>query len=396
MTTLDVDANRTALPKTETIVPSEVVKAQDAVNEILAQSSLPRTRATSAYSALSKQVKAEGLLNRATGFYWRKFATITTLVLLSWVTVFMVGSTPGVLFLAPVLGILTAQYGFLAHEASHQQVFASPTANKRAGILLANGFAGLAYGWWMVKHSKHHANPNQVKKDPDIHISVLSFTPESLREKTGVEGWFARHQGIFFLPLLTLTAFDLLKDSLSSLFSKDSKIDNRKSEIALLLGRQVVFPAILFMTLSPWIAAGFWAINMMFFGFFMGAAFAPNHKGMPILPKDAKVDFLRRQVLTSRNIKGGHFMDNLMGGLNYQIEHHLFPSMPRPHLRRASEIVKGYCAENRIPYYEASLVGSYAVVIRYLNKVGLSAADPFDCPLAGQLRLGLQEAVVRD
>ena len=62
----------------------------------------------------------------------------------------------------------------------------------------------------------------------------------------------------------------------------------------------------------------------------MGCSFAPNHKGMPVLSAGHTLDFLRKQVLTSRNIRGGWFVDILLGGLNYQIEHHLFPSMPRP------------------------------------------------------------------
>ena len=62
-----------------------------------------------------------------------------------------------------------------------------------------------------------------------------------------------------------------------------------------------------------------------------------------------KLDFLRRQVLMSRNIRGSRFLDCVMGGLNYQIEHHLFPSMPRPHLRRAAPIIAEYCREHDVP-----------------------------------------------
>jgi fatty acid desaturase len=75
-----------------------------------------------------------------------------------------------------------------------------------------------------------------------------------------------------------------------------------------------------------------------------------------------------------------------MGGLNYQIEHHLFPSMPRPHLRTARMLVRDHCRSCDIPYVEASLLSSYRTVIGYLNRVGLAARDPFDCPLASRLR----------
>jgi fatty acid desaturase len=107
---------------------------------------------------------------------------------------------------------------------------------------------------------------------------------------------------------------------------------------------------------------------------------------MPIIPADVKPDFLSKQVRTSRNITGGLWATILMGGLNYQIEHHLFPSMPRPHLRAARTLVREHCGRNDVPYVEASLLASYRTVIGYLNRVGLAARDPFDCPLASQLR----------
>jgi fatty acid desaturase len=91
-------------------------------------------------------------------------------------------------------------------------------------------------------------------------------------------------------------------------------------------------------------------------------------------------------VLTSRNVSGGGVMSALMGGLNYQIEHHLFPSMPRPHLARARRLVREHCARHDVPYTETTLLRSYAIVVRYLNEVGLAARDPFDCPLVRKFR----------
>ena len=126
---------------------------------------------------------------------------------------------------------------------------------------------------------------------------------------------------------------------------------------------------------------------MMVFGLFMGAAFAPNHKGMPLVPRDAKIDFFERQVLTSRNIRGSWINDNLMGGLNYQVEHHLFPSMARPYLAKAHLIVGEYCRANDVTLVEMNLLASYKVIITYLNKVGLSKnSDPFVCPMVATLR----------
>jgi fatty acid desaturase len=138
--------------------------------------------------------------------------------------------------------------------------------------------------------------------------------------------------------------------------------------------------------LPPGMAAAFLGVQLAVFGVYMGASFAPNHKGMAMIPAGSKLDFLSKQVLTSRNIRGGWSMSVAMGGLNHQIEHHLFPSMPRPHLARARLIVREHCAALGLPYTETSLVRSYAIVVGYLNRVGLAARDPFDCPMRRSLR----------
>jgi fatty acid desaturase len=122
--------------------------------------------------------------------------------------------------------------------------------------------------------------------------------------------------------------------------------------------------------MSPAKAVMFILIQQGLFGVYLGASFAPNHKGMPILLPQDEHDFLRRQVLTSRNVRGGWFTDLALGGLNYQIEHHLFPSMPRPSLRRAQPVIRDFCQQHGLPYREMSLIGSYAEALRYLHAVG--------------------------
>nr|WP_231980347.1 acyl-CoA desaturase [Tessaracoccus coleopterorum] len=141
-----------------------------------------------------------------------------------------------------------------------------------------------------------------------------------------------------------------------------------------------------FLFLPVGMAFAFMGVQFAVFGVYMGSSFAPNHKGMPVIAKDAKLDFFSKQVRTSRNIRGGWWATTLMGGLNYQIEHHLFPNMPRPHLRKARVIVREFCEKLEVPYTETSLIKSYGIVIRYLNDVGLAARDPFECPITAQYR----------
>jgi fatty acid desaturase len=127
---------------------------------------------------------------------------------------------------------------------------------------------------------------------------------------------------------------------------------------------------VVFLVLSPVKAVVFILVQQALFGLYLGLSFAPNHKGMPVLSKDDETDFLRRQVMTSRNVRGGWLVDFALGGLNYQIEHHLFPSMPRPNLRHSRAIVRAYCERHGVAYLETTLIRSYGQALRHLHEVG--------------------------
>lgn len=334
---------------------------------------------------LSRRIKDSGLMDRRYGWYLGRgvilavgFAGATALLVI-------LGSSPWQLAVAALFGVLFTQAAFLGHDAAHQQVFATGARNERLSQLIANLVVGLSHEWWARKHGKHHAFPNQVGKDGDIATGALVFDPDDVPARTGLTGWITRRQGWLFFPMLTLEGLNLHVSSLRTVFGSGD-VRQRGLEIALLAVRLVGFPALALLAAGPAMGAAFLAVQVVVFGVYMGATFAPNHKGMPLLPKEARVDFLRRQVLTSRNIRGGWAMTWGMGGLNYQIEHHLFPRMPSVNLRQAREIVREFCADHHISYTETGLLESYGIVIRYLNRVGLGEADPFECPIIAAYR----------
>jgi fatty acid desaturase len=347
------------------------------------------------FNLILTQVRDAGLMQKRPSFYIIRLAVISVIAIGLWVGAGFIANAVNSsqwwiiagFALAGLLGIMSAQYGFIAHEAAHRQVFRNNKANDWLGLILANLFAGLSYGFWLKKHNKHHQRPNQIGEDPDIAIRVLSFTTESKESKKGVERWLSDRQGYLFPFLLLFTGFDLLLDSVAGLKRKDKPLKVRVLEFTLMVIRQTA-PYIVMGLMFGWLwAIALWFFMMMTFGFFMGAAFAPNHKGMPLVEKDSKLDFFERQVLTSRNIRGSWLKDNLMGGLNYQVEHHLFPSMARPNLRKAHAIVSEFCRKNEITMVEMNLFSSYLAIMKHLNKVGLSNnVDPFVCPMVAELR----------
>jgi fatty acid desaturase len=338
-------------------------------------------RHASTYAALSRQVRAEGLLRRRYGFYWCHMIGAVTAFALIWVSSALLGNSWWQLLLAAALAVVCAQFGFLGHDAAHRQVFASHGWNEWAARLLSGGFAGLSYGWWVGKHNRHHAAPNQEGRDPDIGPGALAFTTDAVRNRGRAGRWLGRRQGWLFFPLLTLEGVNLHLQSVLTVLRPSARPSHRGIEAVLVLGRLGGYLAAVFLLLPPGKAVAFVALQTAVFGVLLGAAFAPNHKGMPIVPATMRIDFLQRQVLTSRNIRGNPVVDAAMGGLNYQIEHHLFPSMPRPNLRRARPLVRAYCAEHGVPYTETGLFESYGIVVRHLNAVGIGSRDPFMCPL---------------
>lgn len=345
-----------------------------------------RTPATSSYATLMKRVRDAGLLQRKTGFYITLFAVLVLALAGAIAGVALLGDSWFQLLIAGALGVIFTQFAFLAHEAAHRQIFASGRLNDTWGRIVAVFVVGLSYSWWMNKHTRHHAQPNVQGKDPDIAKDTISFVEEDARESRGLVRLITRKQGYLFFPLLTLEGLNLHKYTVQTLLGK-AQVKGRWVELSLFVARTALYLSVLFWLMPPWMALAFLGVQLAVFGVYMGASFAPNHKGMPVLPHDTKVDFLRRQVLTSRNVTGGWFMDMFMGGLNHQIEHHLFPSMARPQLRHSRRFVQEYCRDHGIPYTQTTLMRSYGIVIAYLNRVGLAAKDPFDCPMVAQYRL---------
>jgi fatty acid desaturase len=148
-------------------------------------------------------------------------------------------------------------------------------------------------------------------------------------------------------------------------------------ELGLMVANVVIYFSALFLLMSPGKAIAFAALHHALFGLHLGSVFAPNHKGMEMPDADCDWGHLDKQVLTSRNVEGGLVVDWMMGGLNYQIEHHLFPSMPRANLRFAQPMVRSYCERIGVPYLSTGVVESYRMGLSHLHEVGSDLREEY-------------------
>ncbi|MFD3917288.1 fatty acid desaturase family protein [Streptomyces sp. NPDC058603] len=327
-----------------------------------------RREAGSDFACLARKITAAGLMRRRPGYYVARMSLIAVLYAVGWAAFALLGDSWWTLAVAAFLAVVFGQVALVAHDVGHRQVFRLRRASAWAGRLAGNLGIGMGYGWWQDKHSRHHANPNHVELDPDVEPDVLVWTRGQARAAKGLPRLIGGSQAYLFFPLLALEGINLHVAGVRAL--ADRSLKQRRLEGLLLFTHFALYLGALFVVLPPGKAVAFLAVHQCLFGLYLGSIFAPNHKGMPTLTGDDRPDFLRRQVLTSRNVRGGWFTDLALGGLNYQIEHHLFPSMPTPHLRRAQPLVRRYCQELGIDYLETGLLTSYRQALRSLHDAG--------------------------
>ena len=268
---------------------------------------------------------------------------------------------------AVFLAIVFAQFGFIGHDSGHRQMFHSAFRNDLV-MLLAGLVTGMTPSWWQDKHNMHHRNPNQLHLDSDIEVSVFAFTEEQALESRGFQRLLVKYQAVLFYPMLLLTSLSLLGGGLAYLARRE-RVRYPLAEITMVLAGIGLYAGVLFAFLPAWQAVVFILVHRALAGLYMGSVFAPNHKGMPILEPGTKLDYMRQQMLTSRDVIPNPVIDFAYGGLNYQIEHHLFPNMPRNQLRKAREVVKSFCLEREMPYHETGFWRSHREILGYMHEV---------------------------
>jgi len=323
------------------------------------------------YKELKARIRAQGLLEKQPGFVLYKMIFNFVLFAASIYVLFAFDSVWVQLLNAAFMAVIFGQFGFIAHDVGHRQAFRSTRANNILGLIHGNLLLGMSLGWWMDKHNQHHASPNQQDMDPDIAIPVIAFSEEDALKKRGILKFMVRHQSILFFPILLFEAYSLRTGSIGYLLTA-KKWKYRLPGALLMAAHFILYFGLIFTALGGWLGLLFILVQQALFGFYLASVFAPNHKGMLIVPKNVRMDFLRLQVLTARNVRAHPITDFWYGGLNYQIEHHLFPSMARNKLHQAQRIIRDFCKEHSISYHETSMVRSYLEILEYLHRVSAS------------------------
>jgi fatty acid desaturase len=327
-----------------------------------------------AYAQLRELVTAAGLLERAYGYYvWRSGVSFAVLGI-GLASAFLLPVGPAWIGVSSaLLAFGSVQVALVGHDAGHLAVFRSARANWSLGWACWSLVLGIGFWYWYDRHNRHHASTNDLAADPDLQwAGIVAYTENVLRTRTKRKLWLIQHQALLG-PLYTLGLAFAFRAESWAFAARRLQGGRRVCELMLLAASVLAWVAPVGVFGWAWLMT--FLLGQVVAGLYLALAIAPNHKGMPTWAAGERLSFLERQVLSSRNILPHPVSDFVFGGLNYQIEHHLFPTMARVHFGRARTLVKPFCLAHGLPYQEMSAFASYRLVLAELRRVGRKSGE---------------------
>jgi fatty acid desaturase len=282
----------------------------------------------------------------------------------------------------PIAAVLATSAAMLGHEGSHRSVSASPLRCALFANLAFPLLSGLGVLYWRQKHDRlHHGHPNVEGLDPDIKpFPFVSSHGDHVRCGRG-ERWFQRNlQRWAFWPMTLLMTTGMRRSSILYLLRHPAQHGYSRAwfvEVGCLLAHYtgwLVIPSIVW---GPLVGIGVYMAIYALVGVFLALVFAPAHIGLPIVAHQHH-DWLH-QLETTRNLELPRFVSFFFIGLDYQVEHHLFPKIPHQHLPRAAAITAAWCARHGISYLSVPYLDALADSARFMASAwSREAQDPLE------------------
>jgi fatty acid desaturase len=338
-----------------------------------------------------------GYFNADMGFYTYKCLSTLSIFALSVTILYNFSSNWfGIIPSAMVMGLFWQQCGWLSHDFLHHQVSDNRDINNAIGGLFFGAVCqGFSMSWWKDKHNTHHAAPNVYNEDPDIDTHPFLAWSEQAMElyadlndqemSSRMKKFMLTNQAIIYFPLLTFARLSWCTYSLWFCFSRGTlsnpnviPINIEFSEKAALLTHWFITLSITVFMPSTWIQSlVFFIVCQASCGVLLASVFSLNHNGMAVISTEEadNMDFYTKQVITGRDVTPSHFIQWFCGGLNYQVEHHLFPALPRHSLPKVQADIEALCKKHGIPYHMTGFIDGTKEVLDRLQKIATNIND---------------------
>jgi fatty acid desaturase len=307
------------------------------------------------FRQLNADLHREGLYRCSKLWYLYKSITTIAIGIISFLIVsrlqqYFVG--------ALMLGLMFQQFGWLAHDICHHQGFSDRKLGDWFGLLfgaVANGFSPT---WWKNKHNTHHATTNVIDCDPDIdNLPLLAFDKTDIARASPWSLHLIRFQSWYFHPVISFLKVSWCQQSLCFVYNlkKHPSVYFRKQQkkeavaLALHYTWYLLFIALTMPSISK--AIMFLIVSQLTGGYLIAFVVLLNHMHLPKLDSAKPFpEWVKLQIATTVNVRKGVLTDWVFGGLNYQIEHHLFPNFPRHNLSKVMNRVRAICKRHDVPY----------------------------------------------
>jgi len=326
-------------------------------------------RASAVHAEIVREARAAGLLIPATRAVLLRAllgtAGLVALLAVAWTA----ESTPLALVPAALAGVACIQLGFIAHDAGHGSVGRGRFSNGIAGHLAFTLLNGLGFQSWRESHDRHHAFSQDESRDPDMAVDVvMSLTPRSAAEKTGLGRALLPYQGYFLWPAALLFAHSLRLQSLARSYRAPARYAGDALLLPLHYAGWLALPGLALGTGALRSVAVYLTCSAVM-GLYLAVLFWVNHVGMPAFSPKHGLSSLEQQVVGTRNVRHSRSLDLVFGGLDFQIEHHLMPGVPSTRLRRLQAIARPRCLAAGLPYREETPGQALASVTRHVSRI---------------------------
>lgn len=342
------------------------------------------------YRALRASLLARGAFKASLPYYAFKLATTAALGATALASLFAAGAAAAPLHTlllafasALTLGLFWQQCGWLAHDFCHQQVFANRKLNRAIALMVGNVWQGFSVAWWKHKHDQHHACPNELDGDtaaaldPDIDtLPLLAWSKEQMDAATGPRA-LLRRQHHYFVPLLLAARLTWAQQSVGAAVELATRGAGKEArgrgalEVFLLALHYAWTLGAAVAALGVGAGAAYVLAAQLLSGLLLSLVFVQSHNGMEVY--SSVLDWMTAQAVSTRDVTSTLWSDWFTGGLNYQLEHHAFPTLPRHALGGVAADVRALCEKHGLAYESVSMPVATKRVLQHLADIAALA-----------------------
>lgn len=280
------------------------------------------------------------------------------------------------------------QMAFVGHDGGHMAITHDFKTDWKIGIFVGNMTTGVSIGWWKKSHNAHHIVTNSVEFDPDIqHLPVFAVTEKFFKSVKSmyherilyfdqVARFFVSNQHWLYYIVMGLARFNLYVQSFLLVFS----LPCGRNKYFELFGLIFFWTWYIYLCsfLPTWTSLFIFVFVAHFLAGILHVQITLSHFSMDTYhghPNEVfkGSGYALLQLQTTMDIECNPWLDFFHGGLQFQIEHHLFPRLPRHRLRETKSKVQELCRKHNVPYRSKTFYEANVEVIQRLKETATKA-----------------------